>query len=230
VSRTSTHSAGSPSRAVVRRVGPAARLLGAQTAVAAATAAAIAPAAATVPAAAVAAAVTAAAVAAVAATAETAVPARCSRQPALPAAARPRSRSARPAASPFIARTASAASAADPATKSILSARAHCGLAGQRDQTRVVSRPGSFVTWRASMAVAPGRPAATITRAEARITLPRRAYGAICPRRRRQRPPPFGCALRDATRTIDPHDPPAHPVPLGPGNAAMNAAILRLPD
>jgi hypothetical protein len=41
---------------------------------------------------------------------------------------------------------------------------------------------------------------------------------------------PFGCALRDATRTIDPMTPSAHPVPYGPGNAAKNAAFLRLPD
>jgi hypothetical protein len=73
----------------------------------------------------------------------------------------------------------------------------------------------------------------------ARITLPGRAYGANAPRAGRsgQGGPlpadsatPFGCALRDATRTIDPMTPSAHPVPYGPGNAAKNAAFLRVPD
>jgi hypothetical protein len=41
---------------------------------------------------------------------------------------------------------------------------------------------------------------------------------------------PVGCALRDATRTIDLDDPPAHPVAARAGYAAMNAAFLRLPD
>ena len=68
--------------------------------------------------------------------------ARCSRPPARAAVARPRSRSARPAASPSTAATASGASAeADP----VLSVRA--GPSARRTSTRpttpVVSRPGS---------------------------------------------------------------------------------------
>ena len=41
---------------------------------------------------------------------------------------------------------------------------------------------------------------------------------------------PFGCAPRDATRTIDPMTHPPTRWPYGPGNVAKNAAFLRLPD
>ena len=147
VSRTSTLSAGSPSPVGVRRAAPAARLPVVQmvVAVVAATAATV-PAAATAPVAAV----DMAAAGAGAATTATVARARCSAPRARPAAARPRSPSARRAASPFIALTASAASAADPATKPVLSERPIEGPPKQRDPdpgcqpTRVARFPHDF--------------------------------------------------------------------------------------